>query len=533
MRGKSLICIVLTAVIFAAAPAEAQETAECAAVPTCHSAWEIQQRAGGILAICGTSNPDAERQALELLQEAANGLAACEQRNVTCAANLRLTQDALAAAVGIIASGECGRTAAAPDALCEGICTARGHGTWCAAGDSRAECQCPSGSVGRHCRNARRTDAAWCRPADGYRIASRCRPVVVRRPPPPPEPPLPPPPPTGARCNVGIDSDGDGVSDLSEECLPYDNCRIRYNPDQADADTDGEGDVCDEDDDLGPVRLQYTETTRDLCVTVGLDRSDPRFSESCVRLTNFIEGGEPPVTGEFIDQWAREQIASLWDVVNGHGRALECHNDGVRFGITTHERSPGENEVVPGGGTVIREDRWDCTGECIDTDAIFNAESGRCEARPTLPGEFDLSVGPAIQYYDETFTVGVALDGTWWFDPRIGWSMWGYAGVTVTHRPELHISVGTGPSFRLYESDGFDLDLSVGAFGTNGTDLRDGTVGVSTGFGGYVELATSIGDDDSDVRGRIFVRGMAGFADSDQSEPHAAPGIMVGFHLEF
>ncbi|TAK04913.1 hypothetical protein EPO33_02850 [Patescibacteria group bacterium] len=531
MREKILIGLVLTAAVLAAAPAEAQETAECAAIPACHNAWEIQRRAEGMTAICGTGDPEHERRARELITEASRGLTACEERNVTCAANLRLTQEALAAAVSIIASGECGRTADMPDLACEGICTQRGHGTWCAPGDTREACQCASGSAGRHCRNARSTTASWCSPAAGFRIAERCRPrpVVVRpRTPRPDRTPDPVPLPTvvDARCNTLLDADNDGVPDLSGDCLPYDNCRLNPNPDQADRDTDAEGDACDEDDSLGALRLEYEPRTQRLCARLG--ESDPR----CVTLRQFVEGGEPPVTPEFIDQWAREQIADLWEEVSVLHDADECLANGRRYGRVTHEetRAPtGETETL----RVVRTDSMVCLEECVDTDASYNTETHRCEARPALPGEFDLSVGPAIQYNDETFTVGLALDGTWWFQPRIGWSLWGYAGVTVTRRPELHISIGTGMSFRLVETDGADLDLTLGAFGTNGTDLRDGTVGVSTGFGGYGDLAVSLGDDDSAARARIFVRGMAGFADSDQSEPHAAPGIMFGAQLEF
>ena len=43
----------------------------------------------------------------------------------------------------------------------------------------------------------------------------------------------------GDVCDSGEDSDADGVSDIT------DNCPLTYNPDQADADGDGVGDVCD------------------------------------------------------------------------------------------------------------------------------------------------------------------------------------------------------------------------------------------------------------------------------------------------
>lgn len=542
---KKIMSLVLTSIVvavLAAAPAEAQETPECAAVPTCHSAWEMQARAASMMSLCDPGNPDHERQALALLQEATNGLALCARRDATCAANLRMTQATLAVAVRVIDSGCRGDAiSAVDDSLCESICTTRGHGTWCAAGDSRVECQCASGAAGRQCRNARSTTVSWCAPAAGFRIAARCRPrVVIVTPSRPRDPdrmpyiPLPPFPPTPsvpltpgfARCNTAIDVDNDGVPDLDANCLPNDNCRLNPNPDQADADGDGEGDVCDEDDSAEPTRLTYRPEVQELCATTGQN------SPSCVTLRQFVAGGEPPVAGPFVDEWARSQIADIRTTLAGHGTALECLRAGRRFGRVASERTPGSSEVVA-GGTIIHEEHVVCLEECVDTDAEFNSASGRCEARPTLPGRFDLSVGPAIQYFDGTFTVGVALDGTWWFQNRTGWTLWGYAGLTVTHRPELSITVGTGPSFRLSETDDLDIDFSLGAFGTNGTDLRNGTAGVSTGFGGYAELAASIGDDDSAVRGRIFVRGMLGYSDTDQSDPHAAPGVIVGAQFAF
>ncbi|KPL00615.1 MAG: hypothetical protein AMJ91_03950 [candidate division Zixibacteria bacterium SM23_73_3] len=48
-------------------------------------------------------------------------------------------------------------------------------------------------------------------------------------------------------CGVCVDSDGDGFGDPGhpENTCPDDNCPTVYNPNQADADSDGTGDVCD------------------------------------------------------------------------------------------------------------------------------------------------------------------------------------------------------------------------------------------------------------------------------------------------
>jgi uncharacterized membrane protein YgcG len=61
---------------------------------------------------------------------------------------------------------------------------------------------------------------------------------------PPPATPQPPPPPTPVPAPfIVLDSDGDGVSDLP------DNCPFVWNPEQEDAEADALGDACDPDDD--------------------------------------------------------------------------------------------------------------------------------------------------------------------------------------------------------------------------------------------------------------------------------------------
>lgn len=489
----------------------AQESVECAAVPECHGAWEIQQRVAGMTAICG-GDAEHERQTLALLQDAARARHACEQQNITCGHTLRQTQEALAAAVAIIANG-CGggAIAATPDAVCRQICEARGHGEWHAAdGDT----------------------AAFCEPHPGYRIANRCRPVRQRT----GGGAVTPPPRPGVRCNEAIDTDRDGVPDVSRECIPVDNCSAAClangtcptaNRDQADRDTDGEGDVCD-DDDLEAFRAELNQ----LCATP----TDARPVCVLIRGMNARVEPEPVDLSSILSELERSAAVDqdIRTILNRHRIQIEgLLGDVAALRVEDAHLLERITCLRQGRDFRVEGERIVCTDTCIDPGLVWNAETRSCDALPVLPGEFDISVGPAVQYWDGTFTTGAALDGTWWFRSQVGWTLWGYAGLTVTRRPELHVTVGTGPSFRLVESDGADLDLGIGAFGTNGTDLRDGTNGVSTGFGAYADLALSLGDDDSAVRSRIFVRGMAGYADADQSAPHAAPGLMIGVQIEF
>ncbi|MEK7073314.1 MAG: hypothetical protein AAB974_02650 [Patescibacteria group bacterium] len=521
----------------AAAPAEAQDSCQ---QPECIRAREIRDRMNAIT----ECNADNAEEVIRLSREAATALTACEARSAACATAYRT-------AVEIIRNGCDPAAIAREPSFCEARCTARGHGTWCAAGDSRAECQCASDSAGRSCRRERdrSTTAHWCAPVRGYQILDRCLPRRIP-PPPPPEPPVPPPPPPDARCNVGIDADGDGVPDLSSTCIPDDNCRIRYNPDQSDVDTDGEGDACDDDDDLEGLRREINARFQNLCVAV-TDQTPV-----CVLIRQLRGGHEPRVSLDEIwselrrlaaeDVEINRRLDEVERILHDHGDMIvdlgrriglfmdrvECLRRGRDYRLATEERVAGHEVGEQAEGTMIREDRVVCLETCVDTDAEFNSESGRCEARPMLPGEFDLSVGPAVSFYDE-FTLGVELDATWWLQERFGWSLWGFAGLTVVRQPVLDIAVATGPSFRLVLEREFSLDLGLGAFGRNGTSLRDGTVGVFTGFGGYVDLAAIVGNRRSDVRVRIFGRLLLGFADSDQTDPHFAPGVMGGLQLTF
>ncbi len=521
--------VIATLATFAAAPAEAQDTATCDAVPACREARELSDRMAAIT--------QCSAEALDLGQRATAALVTCENRYVDCANSLR-------AAVTIIANG-CGGGAvrAASDEVCQQICTARGHGTWHAADASH--------------------EHPFCAPAAGYRIANRCRPVVVRQRPhvtPTHQPVDPgnvgptvePPPPVESRCNTGIDTDHDGVPDLDANCLPVDNCRLVPNPDQADVDVDGEGDYCDDDDDLEALRHEIDVRFANLCVDPG-DQTP-----ICVLIRSLrTGGGEPSVSLDAV--WAElrrlagvdteiirrldaiePQLTGIW----GHIRDLHedvnnlmsvdaCLERGRHSRRITEERHAGHEVGEAATTTVIREDRIVCLETCIDTDAEYNAASGRCEARPALPGEFDLSVGPAISYYDTSLTLGIEVDATWWIHEKFGWSLWGFAGMTVMHRPIIDIAVGTGPAFGLVRERDLSIDLSLGAFGRNGTSMRDGTAGVSTGFGGYVDLAAILGNEDSSVRARLFGRLLLGFADSDQARPHFAPGVMGGVQLTF
>lgn len=517
----ALVGIALTAVL-AAAPAEAQDA--CDGQPAdspCGIARALRTEMDAMTE-CNASN---QARVLELGRQISAALTACEARSALCARALAVTVD-------IINNG-CGGSAiaAAPNEVCEGICTARSHGTWCAAGDGRPECQCPSGRAGRHCRNARRTDAAWCRPADGYRIASRCRPVVVRRTP-PPDPDRPPPPPPGtARCNTGIDADGDGVSDLSEECLPYDNCRLTPNADQADRDTDGEGDACDDDDDLAAMRLRYTADAQQLCLDVG------ERAPSCVTLRQFVEGGEPPVPGPFIDEWARGQIRDILIELNLLDAATQCLMHGRRFGRVTRERSPSEDEVVADGGTVIREEHLVCLETCVDSDHVYSPLTEECEPRSEANDDLGLEVALSAGYMyfvDHAVIVEASVALPLTDDQRLrlrGWIAGGVSPASQHHDTALVGVGGAGIEYAVVDEDSVRVILGVGGFGLGSMEADSGR-NPFAGGGGYVEGRIEIGPRDGPnffLRGR----GMGGACDTSWSNPDACFGGSVDIGVSY
>jgi hypothetical protein len=72
---------------------------------------------------------------------------------------------------------------------------------------------------------------------------------------------------------TSIDSDSDGVPD------DIDNCITIYNPGQTDTDSDGAGDICDDDDD-GDGLLDADETNTGVYVSPGDTGTDPLLADT-------------------------------------------------------------------------------------------------------------------------------------------------------------------------------------------------------------------------------------------------------------
>lgn len=91
-----------------------------------------------------------------------------------------------------------------------------------------------------------------------------------------------------------VDDDGDGVEDSE------DNCPEDANPDQADADNDGMGDVCDPDDDNDGV-------SDDVEMEQGTDSTDPDTDNDGVQDANDFAPTDPDVQSQPVQQESDEE----------------------------------------------------------------------------------------------------------------------------------------------------------------------------------------------------------------------------------
>ena len=150
------------------------------------------------------------------------------------------------------------------------------------------------------------------------------------------------------------DSDSDGIDDS------VDNCVDDPNPDQADADTDGEGDACDPD--------QPTSGSS-LMVRMKGDTGDERYE---VRV-----GGQVVGSGPVTRQWANYEIPlpqgttldeiQLWFVNDAYRRPYDrnLHVDWVAFGGQRYE---SEDPSTFGTGTYQRASR--CEGGYLEDEYL-------------------------------------------------------------------------------------------------------------------------------------------------------------------
>ena len=158
--------------------------------------------------------------------------------------------------------------------------------------------------------------------------------------------------------NVQVDTDLDGIPD------DQDNCAVDFNPDQADNESDGVGDVCDEDDDndgvpdisdayplgfqdvpLGAFAFDFIQTLALSGVTAGCGNANycPDASVTRAQMAVFLERGingsgyaPPPATGTIFADVPLGSFADAWieqlfndGITSGCGGGNYCPNDSV------------------------------------------------------------------------------------------------------------------------------------------------------------------------------------------------------------
>lgn len=128
-----------------------------------------------------------------------------------------------------------------------------------------------------------------------------------------------PPPPTATFTPTPMDSDGDGIPDLA------DNCILSPNPNQADLDDDGSGDLCDQDADGDSV-----PDDRDNCPLVANNQQDSDGDGIGDACDGDNDGDEVPGELDNCPEIANPQQADF----DGDGKGDACDSNFDLSGIT-------------------------------------------------------------------------------------------------------------------------------------------------------------------------------------------------------
>jgi len=163
---------------------------------------------------------------------------------------------------------------------------------------------------------------------------------------------------TAYECNLAVDSDGDGIPDLS------DNCPSVYNPTQADADGDAVGDACDRCPGFNDAIDADGDTVPDGC-------------DICAGHNDLVD-------------------TDTDGVPNGCDNCSSVHNptqadaDGDGVGDAC-DRCPGFNDAIDADGDTVPDGCDQCAGHNDLADADADGVPDGCDNCPTVanPGQED------------------------------------------------------------------------------------------------------------------------------------------------
>ncbi|HEV2852629.1 MAG TPA: hypothetical protein VHC97_07480 [Thermoanaerobaculia bacterium] len=120
-----------------------------------------------------------------------------------------------------------------------------------------------------------------------------------------------------------VDTDGDGLNDLS------DNCPDNYNPNQADCDSDGHGNVCDNQDNswtltaIGNTKCAVDEGSKPLGKEIKISYQDT-YHSACTNTTCYKKVGKYTYTCT----WGSES-SDLWHCCRAKRCGLNSFQDSV------------------------------------------------------------------------------------------------------------------------------------------------------------------------------------------------------------